>query len=541
MYNTDFEKEDQEFAFLGNYRGIVVNNQDPMQAGRCQIRVMSVYDGVEDDCLPWAEYCDPFMQGQKGSGGFMVPDNETRVWVFFENGDHMQPVYFGGAPSVVDGPASRTQVVGDTPRYGVEYTKNRVINTPGGHLVELDDTPGDTRVRVVHKSGTQTIMYENGDMTEYVVGNYKRIVQGNLEEYVEGDSMKNISGNETQVVQGNSEKYVTGNTKEAVSGNIEEILAGNKSVTVNGNSVETTIGNKQEISNGNIDISSGGNINISAGGMLQLGGIAGAGLHSNANTDVNGATVNINTSAPAVPPVLTGTAADDFEPSDEFQNSVKNAAVLIDVAGPKAAWDEEGESIPAGWPSEETNDPVQQPAEINVEANPNAPLSPDCETIDKIDYNYRLSENFTLGQLSNRAVFAHSIRAQNGLSVSDIICNLKHLAVNILEPLRAKYPNIRINSGFRAGASNSQHNKGQAVDIQVPGAPASLYTDMAAWIAKNLPFDQFILEHGKSVWLHISYNSSGTQRGQKLTYWPKGSPQYKPGLVNYYDNKKRIA
>lgn len=541
MYTNDYERNTSDFAFRGNYRGIVVNNQDPKESGKCQIRIFSVYDNVPDEMLPWAEYCDPFMQGQESSGGLMIPDNGSRVWCFFENEDHMQPVYFGGAPSEKDGSPSKNKVVDDTARFGVAYTRNRIINTSGGHLIELDDTPGDTRVRLLHKSGTQIIMNENGDLTEYVVGNYKRIIQGNLEEYVTGDVKKTVSGSEIRVVQGNLETFVTGNVKEAVSGNIEEILAGDKNVTINGNSSETTIGNRTETVNGTSKVSSTGDMSVSTTGSLQLGGVGAAGLHSDGNTDVNGATLNLNSSGPVVPPVDTGTAADNFEPSIEFDVSVNNAAVLIEVAGPKAAWDDVGQEIPAGWPAEETNDPVAQPTEIDVVANPNTPLSPDCEIINTIDYNYRLSENFTLGQLSNRAVFPHSIRAQNGLSVSDIICNLKHLAVNILEPLKAKYPDIRINSGFRAGTSNSQHNKGQAVDIQVPGAAASVYSDMAAWIVKNLPVDQFILEHGRSVWLHISYNSIGTQRGQLLTYWPKGSPQYKPGLVNYYNNKKRIV
>lgn len=541
MYTDDYERNTADFSFNGNYRGIVVNNQDPMKSGRCQIRIFSVYDNVPDEMLPWAEYADPMMQGVGGSGGFIIPDNGMKVWCFFENGDHMQPVYFAGAPSLVDGPTNRDQVTDDTTRFGVAYTQNRVIRSPSGHLIEMDDTSGDARVRIYHKSGTQLIMYENGDMAEYVVGNYKRIIMGNLEEYVQGSVLKNVIQNETKIVQGNQDSYITGNVKEAVVGNIEKICDGNTTETVNGNSNSTVIGNRTDLTSGDQVISTAGSVSVGAGTTLQMGGESGAGLHSNANTDVNGATVNINSSGPVVPPVIPGEAATDFEPSDTFVLSVENAAVLIDVAGPKAAWDEEGQEIPAGWPAEETNDPVQQPAEIIVESNPNTPLSPDCEIITTIDYNYRLSENFTLGQLSNRAVFAHNIRAQNGLSVSDIICNLKHLAVNILEPLRAKYPNIRINSGFRAGTSNSQHNKGQAVDIQVPGASASVYTDMAAWIAKNLPVDQFIIEHAKSVWLHISYNPSGVQRGQLLTYWPKGSPQYKPGLVNYYDNKKRIA
>ena len=33
--------------------------------------------------------------------------------------------------------------------------------------------------------------------------------------------------------------------------------------------------------------------------------------------------------------------------------------------------------------------------------------------------------------------------------------------------------------------------------------------NIAAWIKDNIPYDQFIFEHGKSVWLHLSFNTNG--------------------------------
>jgi hypothetical protein len=155
-----------------------------------------------------------------------------------------------------------------------------------------------------------------------------------------------------------------------------------------------------------------------------------------------------------------------------------------------------------------------------------------------VDYNQPLSANYTIKSLSIGALFAHNIVAQNGLTVADIICNLKGVAENILEPLRARYPGLRINSAFRKGTGTSQHNKGQAVDIQWPNIKPSDYTERAAWCRANLPFDQLIFEHGNSIWLHISYNrTSARQRNALLTYYPKVSPQYKPGLTNYYDDR----
>lgn len=512
MYNLDYEKEAAEFSFLGNYRGEVVENNDPMQAGRCQIRIHSVYDDVPDDCLPWAEYCDPFMQGQNGSGGMFVPDIGAKVWCFFEAGDHMQPVYFGGAPSFSDNPPNKSSAVGDTPRYGVEYTKNRVLTTSAGHTLEFDDTPGDSRVRIGHKSGSQVVMYENGDVYEETMGNHRRYIKGNLQEIIDGSVLRQVSGNQTEIVNGNVESYVKGNSKDAIAGNTDEIVGGNASQTINGSSALGVIGTYDVKANGGVNMQSTSNINVDGAELHFNGGSAGS-----------------------------ATAADDFESSAEFDNSPANAAVLIDVAGPKAAWDEEGEAIPANWPAETAKDAVEKPTEIQVEDNNTAPLSADCENITSIDYNYRLSPNFTVGSLTRNAVFSHQLRAQNGLSISQIICNLKHLCINILEPLKAQYPTIRINSGFRAGAGNSQHNKGQAVDIQIPGAPASVYSDVAAWVVRNLNYDQFIFEHGNSVWLHLSFNANGNRK-QRMTYYPKRSPQYQAGVLkNYYDSGRVIT
>ena len=114
---------------------------------------------------------------------------------------------------------------------------------------------------------------------------------------------------------------------------------------------------------------------------------------------------------------------------------------------------------------------------------------------------------------------------------------MKGLAVNILEPLRAQYPKIRINSAFRgtaslSGGKVSQHQKGEAVDIQIPLMAPKGYLPIAEWCIANLPFDQLIFEHGNSIWLHISYKRGGKQRKELLTMY-KGN--YESGLTLYYD------
>jgi len=151
------------------------------------------------------------------------------------------------------------------------------------------------------------------------------------------------------------------------------------------------------------------------------------------------------------------------------------------------------------------------------------------------DYDGKLSPNYRLRDLSIGCIFAHKIKAQVGLTEEEIICNLQNVAQNILEPLKAKYPNVRVNSAFRGTASIpggvSQHQKGEAVDVQFPGVSPQSYLPIANWVKANLPFDQMIFEHGNSIWIHISCKKNGVQRRQLLTM---KDGKYEAGLKCYY-------
>lgn len=101
--------------------------------------------------------------------------------------------------------------------------------------------------------------------------------------------------------------------------------------------------------------------------------------------------------------------------------------------------------------------------------------------------------------------------------------NMLDLIHYLLNPLRTylKRP-INVSSGFRCkelnakvgGSKNSQHLKGQAVDILVDGMKPK---DLAKFILNtNLEFDQLILERrGFVEWVHISY-AHNNNRNQYL-------------------------
>lgn len=133
-----------------------------------------------------------------------------------------------------------------------------------------------------------------------------------------------------------------------------------------------------------------------------------------------------------------------------------------------------------------------------------------------------LSKNFSLAEM-----LASQTAAQQGFTEQftpppHIVANLQLLCVNVLQPLRdfVGHP-LKVNSGYRCprlntflgGAPNSQHVKGQAVDI------TDLHSGnqylLRAFLRLNLPFDQLIDEFNLS-WLHISYNHIRPNRFEQL-------------------------
>lgn len=104
----------------------------------------------------------------------------------------------------------------------------------------------------------------------------------------------------------------------------------------------------------------------------------------------------------------------------------------------------------------------------------------------------------------------------------DELTNLEYLVNNVLDKVREIYGKpIKVNSGYRSklvnkkvgGASNSQHTKGEAVDITGGNKTEN---KMIYEIIKNLgKYDQLINEYDYS-WIHISYKN-GNNRHQELS------------------------
>lgn len=163
--------------FYGNHRGEVVRNDDPMENGRVQVRIFGVFDEIEDDDLPWAQYADPMMGGETDVGGVLVPEVGAHVWTFFEGGDWHFPVYWAGAPAMNgrNNPDLPTES-----RENGQYPHNKVFKTKNGIVIELDDTEGAVKIRVHHPSGTMREIDAEGNVNEEVSGDVTSEVFGDV-------------------------------------------------------------------------------------------------------------------------------------------------------------------------------------------------------------------------------------------------------------------------------------------------------------------------------------------------------------------------
>jgi len=152
----------------------------------------------------------------------------------------------------------------------------------------------------------------------------------------------------------------------------------------------------------------------------------------------------------------------------------------------------------------------------------------------------QLTKNFSLHELTKSETAArHDMENTPGPAE---IANLTELAGKVLQPIRDHFAKgVHINSGFRhpdvnakvGGSKTSDHCKGQAADIEIPGVANA---DLAAWIRDNMEFTQLILEFytpgiPDSGWVHVSYDPNNLKKQVMTATRKDGKTVYLTGLV----------
>jgi len=151
-----------------------------------------------------------------------------------------------------------------------------------------------------------------------------------------------------------------------------------------------------------------------------------------------------------------------------------------------------------------------------------------------------LTKNFTLEELTKSET---ALRFDLDNEPNDEqLANLVALCECVLQPVRDHFgKGVKVNSGLRTpevnakvgGSKTSDHCKGMAADIEIPGVANA---ELAHWIADNLEYRQVILEFytpgiPDSGWVHVSYNPADNKKQTLTATKSGGKTVYLPGLV----------
>ena len=291
--DLNYLKQDDN-KYHGIYRGVVEDRNDPEKLGRCKIRVIGIHDilntknqqeGILTKELPWAEAAMGLLEGSiSGFGLWSVPLQGSHVFLFFENGNMMQPRYFATAPgkpelksNIKEGfndpdgvypledklkvsdfhrlaraeKLEKTNVqhkndnldktintaVGnqwDEPQsyYNATYPDNIVLATHTGISIELDTTPNKQRIHVYHPSNTYIEIDVDGNMIIRNANNRFDIIDKNEKKHVKEERNATVSGDEIELVEGNKTSKVDINKTETVLGDRKRTVNGAETVNI---------------------------------------------------------------------------------------------------------------------------------------------------------------------------------------------------------------------------------------------------------------------------------------------------------------------
>jgi hypothetical protein len=413
--------------------------------------------------------------------------------------------------------------------YAAAYPFNQVIETEAGHLVEFDSTPNAERIHVYHKKGTYIEIDVNGSMVRKVVGDNYEVIDRNNFVFVKGANNLTVEGKTNILVKNDAAIQVDGDL--SVTSHGDTLVQSAKNVAVVSKSAVISAKDSLDIvTDGTFKVkakdiilhASGGGVGIKADQDLSLqSGRANAvnikgGLSVNTDAAVlrnkmGAATVGgLGTSTLPVPEEKTP----DKSAINVLQRTVaREDFFLYDSGEPgsdlyKANLLSEGaisDSVTVG------NNRIQSKSYYRSQKPVVQSNATEINNFNYFPRSFRLSRYFTLGHVlvGNRG---SSLVAQGGLSEKQIVTNLKNLAINCLDPIKDKYKDMIITSGFRSPFVGSDHNIGAAVDLMFTRTNFRQYKDIAEWIAQNIPYRQLLLEYRfnstdndpVATWIHIS-------------------------------------
>jgi GH24 family phage-related lysozyme (muramidase) len=408
--------------------------------------------------------------------------------------------------------------------YNAKYPFNHTRVTESGHIEEWDDTADCERIHTYHKAGTYSEIDRNGTRVNRIIGDGYEIFERDSNIVIKGTCNVTILGDSNIRVENDAFLEVLGDMNTRVTGKIvyesKNDIEFKTEASIKFKAFEDL---KFEI-NGDIRVGATKGINVIAGEDLTIGSKANVNIGADGIINETASRINLGSGGssgePPIKPlpeeweeksglpefgelvVITRTAGDstNYESPSEGDSTVYRTQEIF-----------RGDVNPLDFP-----DTAIEPKEIATPTPPDGtkPIFDEgCGNLGEISTSMQLSPNYTLIKLLGSA--GKLPVAQNGRTAEQIVCNLKYIANNVLEPVKVRFPNMVVTSGWRSNESNkglvgaskkSDHLLGAAVDMQFTGFSAAKVFETAKIIQSMLSdYNQILMEYrGNSYWIHVA-------------------------------------
>ena len=440
-------------------------------------------------------------------------------------------------------PIAHSKLTWDEPRpaYGAGYPYNQVIETEAGHLVEFDNTPGAERIQVFHKTGTYIEIDVNGSMVRKTVGENYEIMDRNDFTYVKGAKTLTVEGKtsiyvkDDAVIEVDGDLSVTGHGNTSVStASTASIIAESFIVSASKNITMVTDGdfNLQgkdisfyakggsilEKASQDISLESGTSNTISIKGGIALlidAAVIKSKMGANRIREIAftalGLPVHKSPNKQPMPVLQREIISKSnylFDAGDSgsdayIQELTKKGEISSGISTKISGMDYASSTSSSTYTGTSNIEKIVQVSSSEINQFKYFPRSFILSNIE--------GRIFTLDDMLKDG----GLVAQRGLTEQEIVYNLKQLVVNCLDPIKAQYPDMKINSGFRPQnpETTSDHGIGAAADIKFTNTSKADYVNIAKWIVANIPYRQVLLEYyitpGSnqivSAWIHVAF------------------------------------
>lgn len=403
---------------------------------------------------------------------------------------------------------------------------------------------GDANLEV---NGKLTALIKN-DVSVTASGSMNLNVGENLNIKAEEITLESTKFNQTTV---GAQKIKARSVSQEVETNLdvkvgEEYRIGTTefNLTASGENKQTSTGDASIKSAGNFKARGDGSSSVSSGGDTKIGGgtvhLTGQLKATTTTKEAIGSNFYpLSTPGPTAPDTpTTATEATVSPPLNTNLTRVPARSASANAPSPnlalpnsrsqRIAIENDGreqrptQSLYPGFNSPSIYIPTLTAPEPNsIPVVPSTPIDPRFQNITTAPYEQLISRYVRLKDVSSTArARGHLIpdSGWDGLSLGQIVTNLQALSENVIDKIIEKYgTQVILTSGFRQErGSTSQHARGQAVDIQFQGLPATEYQPRYLEIMREIPFDQFLLEYQSggsgNPWMHISFNPQGNRR-----------------------------